>query len=190
MADLSFADFSDAIRSMIADIGRGFRPDEDWMPTIFLLADDGLVVAGIDPEFMSSEPSKDQLADIVIPGLILQSKARMAAMVTTSWMVKVAPGTTYGRAQFDDHGLRLGPSLHPGRVEVATLLVCDAANSTFHTSEIARSPDAAPRLGAWEAPPGATAGGRFPEAMQRAFGQQPGDAAQGMRQYLREHPAS
>jgi hypothetical protein len=182
------AEWTEMAKSMVETLGPTLSPDDDWKPTCFLLSGKQMSIAAIDPGFMASEATKNQLTKVVLPGLIQESGADAFAMVLTAWVVAV-PATPYGRAQINREtgATKLKPSLHPGRTEAVLLTLVTASESAMMSAEIVRKDGKAPTLKPWSKAPDMLSG-RFIDPVRRAFGQTPTDTKQIVKKFFDRRP--
>lgn len=158
-------------RTIVESLGTTLGPDDDWMPVCFLLTGDEMVVAAIDPEFMSSNATKNRLGDVILPGLVRKTNADAFAMVMTIWQTKISQDNAYDQAKLDpETGLpRVPVSLMPDRVEAVLVTAVTKEGANASVAEITRSPDKAPELGAWDTVNVAFSG-RMIDGVKAAFG--------------------
>jgi hypothetical protein len=190
------------IKESAEDISKNLDADDDWAPCLFFLsqledveafADEHEIEAerfgpepdgaertamGLFPlgEFMDDPMSKQVLADVVMPQFLQSVKARVAAMVTTSWIMRVnqdkekAPG-----------GYKMGMSMAdfdiPERSEELTLFAINKDGQTeLWMCPIARREATHPLLGHWElASRGAQMGGQMLNGLRVGLGLEPVD---------------
>lgn len=160
------------IKAMVEDVGKGLKPDDDWMPCLHIYTDQGAALIVL--LLMENDQSKDLCADVMY-NLIKRTNPDAIAFVTTAWR-----GDPFLNNQFEDkeaflEAYRKGwiprPSLDPDRVEIVMVLIVDRnKNSTMLTGEIIRSPDQPPKIKEWtevtDTDPGE---GRFGEAISNGF---------------------
>lgn len=182
------AEWTEMAKSMVETLGPTLSPDDDWMPTCFLLSGKQMSIAAIDPSYMASEATKDQLTKVVLPGLIQESGADAFAMVLTAWVVAV-PATPYGQAQINREtgASKLRPSLHPGRTEAVLLTLVTGSESAVLSAEIVRKDGKSPTLKPWSEAPSEVSG-RFVDPVRRAFGQTPTDTKQIVKKFFDRRP--
>jgi hypothetical protein len=138
------------------------EPEEDIMPVFLWTGPHG---TGLMPLLgMRDGAAKDRIAGAMMAAIVV-SQAAEAAMITTSWMVKM-------NQHPDEHGAPtvwdgVMPSQHPDRVECITVLHADQRSCSMGEAELTRYPHRPPDLGEWNvwSDEGMKMGGRFGEAM-------------------------
>lgn len=145
--DISFPDFIETVKRSIRSVAEGFDdPEDDFAPMMFLWGkseksdDRGMIIAGIDGQFLSSEEGKDKLALNVLPGLVIEAEAKHFCFLSSTYVSKMTKG--------DQPKTR--PSEDPDRLEAA-MISAGSADGSYHLegAMLLRDGEQAPALGKW-----------------------------------------
>jgi hypothetical protein len=162
-----FAEFRDWVFSMTLKVGREFDPDEDWAPMFFALRNDVKNQVDAVPCDLSTQESKDQFANVLLPSVVCDPATRAYALVFTAWIGKPpADELEYAR--------RTGVLVRPvadleNKWEGLKVYVGDAVHFESYIARIKRVPNSPPLVEDWEREDPAEASGRFPEAFKTAI---------------------
>lgn len=143
----TFDQFAERVLLQARMVGRTFtKPDDDWAPVALIDTPRGIGVVAIDSDYFADYESKRALAELVLPTLVREHKARKLALVTSAWMSFLAD-----RPEARDAMTRgkLRPSQDPERIEVVWIIVMDAEVKRAWSAPILRSRRKPPRLGPW-----------------------------------------
>ncbi len=136
----------DEIKKIVAQLGEGLKPKEDWPPLLFLSREDEENQAIlISSELMNSADGKDILAQWISEAIRMH-RATRCAMVATAWLTIPDSGKKH---------------------EIVALLYCDGPRqiTELHYASVLRRHKLHPGLAAWCFMPNTTVGGRFYEAI-------------------------
>jgi hypothetical protein len=169
----TFDSFCDFIKSSVESVGTTLKPDDDWVPVLWAASAEGKVGLFAIPQ-MGDPDSKDAAAAI-IPIVIGEFKPKIAALVMTAWSkhydasdpIKHAAELARDEAKAGGFG-RLEPL--DDKCEIVCVWVFDQdGNERGLVADITRYPTLHPVLSWRQDMDGATATGRFPEAMRAGF---------------------
>jgi hypothetical protein len=164
MAIESIEDIGNLLRESVEVIGTQFtEPDDDWIPVMGLVPQDGTnVMLAFQGEWLSSEKNKDALVENVMVPAITGVGAKTLGTVFSAWMAE-APADT----PIEDLPK---PSESPNKKEIVIVTAMDSFSVKTWTVEILRSKDSPPKLSSWEEIKGTTAfSGRFVDEIQEAL---------------------
>ena len=130
----------DNLLTRVESVGTNLAPDDDWMPMLFIVdqTDQGTIVPV--PALFTDEEQKNKAYNSVIPKLLREQKAKVASLVTMTWMVVQS---------MDDSVVR--PSEDARRVEAVNVASFDWTGAfRWAIAEVTRSRGEHPRLGHWK----------------------------------------
>lgn len=163
------------VQDSVEGLGKDFsEPDDDWVPVGFGLSADGTsTMVGIDPQFFSSDHSKDLLVE-KLRALIIAEQILVFAMVVSTWQSRYHIETDERRPPAGWHpevSPDVMPRDDPNRREAVVVAITDADGTTVSSAEIIRFEDAPPALKDWEQfdTEGAGSTGRFVEPFRDAI---------------------
>lgn len=116
-------------------IARLLPPDGEWMPALLLDTPSGLAI--VDLSRLLTEHAEDKL----LPGLIVERRARLAARVQGAWLGR---GVEYLQRRL------LGEAAPVGREEHVVVVIADSSRAEVHSARVIRSPVLSPNLGPWK----------------------------------------
>jgi hypothetical protein len=159
-------DFRQVIFDGVTEIGSNFKePDDDWMPVMFLMTKKREVVVVGTP--FTNAKDKEIFAK-VLPKIILEKKAVMAAFLASTWLRTVKKTDPLFNTTCEMLGT-FGVSTDPQRQEILMLQISDRKSNEDWFAKITRFSDKPPHLEEWERQEWTSASGRFGGFIQKAL---------------------
>jgi hypothetical protein len=162
------------LQKIIEKIGVTLPPKDDWMPALILESEkEGASIFGFVGDAMGSQMAKDVVAQ-AITSCIIRSKPDCACFVTTAWSIDFE---AEGVSELDMELWKSGAYKlkdHPKRIEIVNAYVYAVRGpnkgEALMMGFIQRFPDKGPKIKEWKIiKEGATAEGRFPDAVKKGF---------------------
>lgn len=141
----------DFLMEAASGIGPTLGPEEDWMPTAFLVAQDGSMVISPLIEWGDDDERADTIAALAL--VIEQREIVTVGMVHTIWMLMLFGGTT-------EEALNTSPRPrdHPQRSEAVMVMALTAEEVAMASAAIERHKDSPPTIREWIDEPGEVEG--------------------------------
>lgn len=161
------------LQEIIEKIGEGLPPKDDWMPALIVENDESASVFGFVGDCMGSQQSKDMVAQQIIK-CIVEFKPHCACFITTAWLADLEKEDL---SEFEMELWRAGVnkiSDYPKRIEIVNAYYYGVRGpdkeEALMIGYIQRYPDAGPKIKKWKIiREGASAEGRFPDAVKEGF---------------------
>lgn len=161
------------LQKIIEKIGESIPPKDDWMPALIVENKKSASVYGFVGDSMGSSMAKDMVAE-AITNCIAKFKPDRACFVTTAWSVDFE---AEGLSEFEMELWKAGAMRiadHPRRVEIVNAYYYCVRGpdkgEALMMGFIERHPDKGPTIKKWKIiRDGATAEGRFPDAVKQGF---------------------
>jgi hypothetical protein len=161
------------LQRTIEKIGENLPPGDDWMPALILEKKESVSIFGFIGNPMGGTVMKDLVAETIM-NTIAEFKPDCACFITTAWSLDF--GAMGSPQEMIDRYIRgeLRPSQHPDRIEIVNAYCYgergESEGEAMMVGYIQRSKDKGPKIKKWKIiDKGATAEGRFPEAIQEGF---------------------
>lgn len=140
----TLADLRKWVQASVRRLGRQFtRPDDDWLPVLFVQTPEGIEILGISPEFFATADKKDALAD-ALRDWIRRGAFRYALLLNTH-------ARQMNDEEMKEHIRGSGRIADlPGAVEALVLNVGDAEQEELWMAKIRRREKLPPTLESWE----------------------------------------
>lgn len=163
-------------KESIIDVGKALKPDDDWMPVLFLQKDGQTAMIGM---FLMENDETKEMCAFMLRHVIRKTNPDSACFVTTAWMSKPPENFKASSEEECKEAYRKGyikrPSEDPNRIEIVSA-VCmgirgENDGEAFMIGEIERFPDKPPQIKKWDIhdEEGLHLGGRFAEAIREGF---------------------
>jgi hypothetical protein len=161
------------LQNIIEKVGEGIKPKDDWMPVLILEGKKETSLYGFVGGPMEDQSSKDIVAS-KITACIETFKPESACFITTAWSID------FEKNKMDEFDLELWKAGatkladHPNRIEIVSAYVYgvrgENKGEALMIGYIQRHPDSSPTIKRWNViQDGASAEGRFPDAVKRGF---------------------
>lgn len=136
--------YREDIFQSVREIRPSLAPDGDWTPVVLFDVGDDRTVLLIN-DYLVDGPSKQLLADKLLPATIRMVKPERAAWIGLAYRMNVAKEEV---ADFRVRGLQ--DSNDSRRIEELLIRLCDGEVEELWTATVTRSPDKPPTLAEFE----------------------------------------
>lgn len=162
------------LQEIIEKIGESLPPNDDWMPALILESKEQVTIFGFAGNPMGGSRMKDLVA-AQITKCIEQLKPDCACFISTAWSIDFEgkPPPSGAMVELIRKG-EIRPSQHPDRIEIVNAYCYgekgENEGEALMIGDIQRFENSHPKIKKWRIiEEGATAEGRFPEAIQDGF---------------------
>ena len=140
------------------------KPDDDWIPVVFLDGPEGTATVPVY-DFMDSDEKKDLLTHSILPAMISQFKATSVVILISAWVSAKATESYEGGG-----GVYIPPSQQPDREERVLIVEYTREGITRQAwAPILRSETEVPQLGEWDDQATLGVDGRFVAPIVKAL---------------------
>jgi hypothetical protein len=152
---------SEFLRGAVETLAPTLGPEEDWLPTVFLIKDDGIPVIIHTDGWANDEQRMSFVREIV--QRLMETKAVAFGMIATVW-------TYDSKKDIPLPPYIVRPRDSPDRMEAVQVLTCSANLTIVALTPIERHPISHPTLREWEVVDGLAEGDMvtpFQQALRR-----------------------